>query len=73
MSWSKNQVCDFVKAAKYRAGKQGWELLGPGLQRALLALQFTYVVTGQAIDQQATASLSRLWADMLEEARLKEE
>jgi hypothetical protein len=67
MSWDKRQVKDFVKAAKYKAGT-GWDLLGPELKQALIALQFTHVVTGQAIEQQSTKSLRQLWDDMLTEA-----
>jgi hypothetical protein len=61
------QIKDFVKEAKREAG-DGWSMLGPRFQHALIAERALYIMGGQASETIKTETLHWLLHAMLVEA-----
>jgi hypothetical protein len=67
--WDKDQIKQFVKMAKNRVGS-GWELLGPELQKALIAEEALSVVRSQMRETVSVQAIEQLYNDMLETAKV---
>ena len=67
--WSLHQVRGFVLRA-HKANKALWDLV-PSARTALLAMEFTTVVSDLARESVPTAWLSDLWTEMVRVAQLE--
>jgi hypothetical protein len=69
--FDKGQVKSFVKQAKAEAG-DGWSMLGPRIQRALIAERALAVIRGQASETILVDTANDLLVAMMKEAGLDE-
>jgi hypothetical protein len=72
MAFDKRQIKAFVNGVKKRAG-DGWDMLGPRFQKALITEEAFYVMSSQVESMTfGSAALHELNNAMLEEAGLSE-
>ena len=66
--WDKQTVKSYVRDA-IKENRAAWDLV-PSLRTAIIAWEYTSIVSNQGVDMISTQKLSNLWLDMLEAADL---